>query len=345
LQIERHFPRPSNPTTYKAGYVLRLRHCKCPVTAGTRGTLVTYHHGMRTFRRLSVAALLGLAIGLAVIPIVIAEGSLHIANRPAAEPGAADYLARVYDAPWRPASITAPDSVKLAGWFFVPTESNGGAVMLLHGVGDTRLGMTGHAEYLLHTGYAVLLPDSRGHGESGGSLITYGLKEARDTAQWARWMAAQPGIDRTYALGESMGASILIQSLALHPGFRAIVAECPFARFSEVAVYRVSQRLFGALSPVARPIVWAASLYARTRYGMDVMQASPADALRNSTTPVLLIHGTADTNIPPQQSRELHALNPQTTELWEVPGAGHVSAMTAEPQAYQRRVRAWFAGH
>jgi pimeloyl-ACP methyl ester carboxylesterase len=215
--------------------------------------------------------------------------------------------------------------------------------MLLHGVGDTRLGMTGHAAYLLRAGYAVLLPDSRGHGASGGSLITYGLKEARDTAQWAQWMAAQPGIERTYALGESMGAANLIQSLALHPGFRAVVAECAFARFSEVSVYRVRQRAFGALAPLARPIVWMSSWYVRTRYGFDVMEASPADALRHSTTPLLLIHGTADTNILPQQSRELHAISPQTTELWEVPGAVHVSAISAEPQAYARRVCAWFA--
>lgn len=73
--------------------------------------------------------------------------------------------------------------------------------------------------------------------------------------------------------------------------------------------------------------------------------AAPTDALRDCTTPVLLIHGTRDTNIPPVQSRELHEVNPRTTELWEVPGAIHVAAMPAEPQAYLRRVLAWFADH
>ena len=61
-------------------------------------------------------------------------------------------------------------------------------------------------------------------------------------------------------------------------------------------------------------------------------------------TPVLLIHGIAETNILPSQLlRELHALNPRATELWEVPGAVHISAMAAETLAFQRRVRAWFA--
>jgi fermentation-respiration switch protein FrsA (DUF1100 family) len=227
----------------------------------------------------------------------------------------------------------------------VPAENNGGAVLLLHGVGDTRLGMTSHAEYLLRAGYAVLLSDSRGHGTSGGDLVTYGLREGRDAAQWAQWMTAQPGVQRTYALGESMGAAVAIQSLAWKPGLQAIVAECPFARFSEIALYRVSQRASGVLAPLAPPIVAVALWYALRRYGVDLMRATPTAALRDSTTPVLLIHGTRDTNIPPVQSRELHGVNPGTTELWEVPDAIHVAAMSAEPQAYRRRVLAWFAEH
>jgi uncharacterized protein len=300
---------------------------------------------MRALRRLMAVATIGLAIGLAAFPVVIAEGSLHISGRPTADPRAAERLARIYEADWHAASIATPDGVTLSGWFFVPAGHNGGAVLLLHGVADTRLGMTSHAEYLLRAGYAVLLPDSRGHGASGGNLVTYGVKEGRDAAQWAHWMAMQPDVDRIYALGESMGAAVAIQSLAFHPGFRAIVAECPFARFSEIALYRVSQRANGALAPIAPSIVATAAWYARSRYGVDLMRAEPANALRDSTTPVLLIHGTADTNIPPGQSRELHAVNPQTTELWEVAGAVHVAAMQAEPQAYQRRVRAWFGEH
>ena len=187
--------------------------------------------------------------------------------------------------------------------------------MLLHGVGDTRLGMTGHLQYLLRGGYAALMPDARGHGSSGGDLVTYGLKEARDTAMWAQWLDGQPGVERIYGLGESMGAGVLIQSLAYNPGFRAIVAECSFATFEDVAEYRVGSRLFPL---VAWPVVRMASWYSRLRYGVDVMQASPVAALRRSKTPVLLIHGTADVNIPPQESRDLHAANPASTVLWEV---------------------------
>ena len=81
--------------------------------------------------------------------------------------------------------------------------------------------------------------------------------------------------------------------------------------------------------------------YVRARYGVNLWQASPVDALRTTTTPVLLIHGTADTNIVLHHSRELHAINPTHTELWEVHGAGHVASLGTSRQEYIRRVTSW----
>ncbi len=111
---------------------------------------MAYHHGMR--RRVLGIALVALALPIALLPVVIAEGSLHIANRPAAHASAADFLARGPEVTWRDVRIAAQDGVMLDAWFFSPADANGGAVLLLHGVGDTRLGMTGHADYLLRAG-------------------------------------------------------------------------------------------------------------------------------------------------------------------------------------------------
>ena len=294
-----------------------------------------------TGKRFLVVTLIVLLAGMIAAPVYIAEGSLHIYHRMVPDARAANYLAARNGATWQPVEMRAADGVTLRAWFFQPSEPNGGAVLLLHGVADTRLGMTGHLEYLLLNGYATLMPDARGHGSSGGDLVTYGLREARDTAMWANWMLSQPGVERIYGLGESMGAAVLIQSLALHPPFRAIVAECPFATFEDVAKYRVGRLLPGAAWLVVPLAAW----YSRLRYGVDVMQASPIVAIRDTKTPVLLIHGTADVNIPEIESRKLHAANPGVTELWEVAGAAHTDAMGAEPQAYRRRVPNWFGEH
>ena len=86
-------------------------------------------------------------------------------------------------------------------------------------------------------------------------------------------------------------------------------------------------------------------LYARVRYGLDLYHASPSETLRNSRVPVLLIHGTADTNTPIRHSRQLHAQNPATTQLWEVAGAEHVESFGRAPEDYARRVTEFFAAH
>jgi alpha-beta hydrolase superfamily lysophospholipase len=211
-----------------------------------------------------------------------------------------------------------------------PKASNGGAVILLHGIGDTRSGSTSHAEYLLQSGYTVLLPDSRDHGVSGGGLVTYGVQERDDVHRWADWLFRTEHPRRLYGLGESLGGSILLQALTVEPRFLAVIAECPYSTFRKIAYERVG-RSFGMSAGVAPwllwPVVEPAFLYARLRYGVNLNDASPEKAMGHTKVPILLVHGSADNATDPENSRCLRALNPDHVSLWEVPGAGHVGRL------------------
>ena len=139
-----------------------------------------------------------------------------------------------------------------------------------------------------------------------------------------------------------MGAAILLQSLRAEPRFQAIVAECPFSAFENIAQYRLSQMT--GLGPLAvRPCMRLAFLYVSLRFGVDLRQASPADVVRTTRVPILLIHGEQDTNIPPSHSMMLHALNPTATRLWLVPNTRHVEAIVTHPAEYAELVVAWFS--
>ncbi len=291
-----------------------------------------------------MAAAVGIAAGIPLASIFAAEGAVHIWRRPEPDAREADAVVRACGGSWRPARITAPDGTRLDGWFFRPARSNGSAVILLHGISDTRAGVLDAAEFLLRAGYTVLTPDARGHGASGGDPITYGVREASDVHAWADWLVAQGGADRLYGLGRSLGAAILLESLPREPRFRAVVAEAPFAEFREIAEYRLAQNS-GAPAVLFWPVVRLGFLYGRLRYGVDLGHASPEAALRSSTVPVLLIHGTEDQNIPVQHSRELHAANPRTTELWEIPGGHHLDLDAQAGAEYESRVLGWFAAH
>ncbi|HVT97802.1 MAG TPA: alpha/beta fold hydrolase [Acidobacteriaceae bacterium] len=244
-------------------------------------------------------------------------------------------------------SIQAADGAQLQAWYVRPAHPNGAAVILLHGMADSRLGVAGYASMFLRQGYAVLLPDSRAHGASGGDFATYGVLERDDIRHWAAWLKPQtPGCE--YLFGESMGAAIAIQASALTPAVCAVTAEASFASFREIANDRISQvthlglwfpRTFGA------PAREFAFLYGILRFHVNLADASPLTAIRLSHVPTLLICGTADDNIPMRHSLELFQAGASHSQLWIVEGAEHTGAAAVNPPLFEQRVVGWFDQH
>ncbi len=278
--------------------------------------------------------------------INLADATLHPARRPLTdqEIAAVRDSAHALKADLTDATITTPDNVTLRAWMIHPRAPNGDDVLLLHGLADNRIGMTGYAQLLLAHGFTVLLPDARAHGTSGGPLATYGLVERNDIHQWIDFLNTQDHPRCIYALGESMGAAQLLQSLDTHPHLCAVAAESSFANFREIAYDRMGQPFH--LGPwvghtLLRPLVEVAFLRARLKFHLNMEEISPEDSAVNTTIPVLLIHGQIDSNIPLRHSRRIHARAPNT-QLWEVPDADHCGAISTAPNEFEPRVLAWF---
>jgi uncharacterized protein len=253
---------------------------------------------------------------------------------------------RGYGATLQDVTLKAQDGAELRAWYAVPRNDNGNAVILLHGVGDSREGMTGYASLFLQHGYRVLLPDSRAHGQSGGATATYGLLESDDIHGWVSRLY-DGRAHCVYALGESMGAALALEALAKEPRLCAVVAESPYSTFRQVAYDR--EGLYVRLGPwfgrsVGRLPVEIGLLYARLRHGLDFTRASPESAAAHSAVPVLLIHGEQDINILPWHSVELAHADAHA-QLWLVPHAEHTGAWSTAPQEFERRVLGFFAEH
>jgi len=133
---------------------------------------------------------LGVYLVLATIAgVAIAEASLKLQHLPLNyRQQFARYVHQHYRTDFQEVSIQATDSVVLKGWYVRQIDFNGNTVVLSHGITDNREGVAGYARLFLNHGYAVLLPDTRAHGESGGELATYGVKEADDLHQWVSWL-------------------------------------------------------------------------------------------------------------------------------------------------------------
>jgi dipeptidyl aminopeptidase/acylaminoacyl peptidase len=138
----------------------------------------------------------------------------------------------------------------------------------------------------------------------------------------------------------------MLQSLAVENRFCAVAVESPFSTAREMSYERVSGPLhlgpwFGRSA--GRPAIWSAVVYARLRYGIDLLQPSPLAAVANSIVPVLLIHGDEDHNISSYHSKLIAQAAPEHVELWLVPHAGHTMAWAAAHREFETRLLGWFA--
>ena len=305
--------------------------------------------GTKSFRRLIVIILLGFLTLTSVAGVFMAETTLH-PDRNVLSPAnelATSEMARRHDSVLSEVAIPARDGVTLRAWSIRPRDSNGNAVILLHGLGDNRFGTTDYADLLLSRGFSVLLPDARAHGASGGDLATFGLLETEDLHRWLDWLEQNDHPGCIFGLGESMGAAQLLQSLRSETRFCAVAAESSFASFREIGYDRLGQ--FFHTGPwlgrtVLRPIIEFAFVYARWKYKLDFEQVSPEDAVATTKVPVFLIHGQDDSNIPIRHSRLIAVHNPRVI-LWEVPGTDHCGAVGTHPAEFDEKLIRWFDSH
>ena len=299
-----------------------------------------------TLIALSVAVYLAAS---AAIAVVMAEDTLHTGHRPLhmrqhfASVVASDFKADLQDV-----SITAADGTPLRAWYVIPERDNGNAVVLMHGVADTREGVSGYGRMFLNRGYRVLLADSRAHGESGGDIATYGVRESDDIARWVKFLHDQPQTSCVYGFGGSMGAALMLQATAATRDLCAVAVEAPFSTFREVAYDRISEQTGLGLwfaRTAGRPALEFALAYAHLKYGVDLTLADPQRALRHSRVPSLIIAGTEDTIIQPRHATALAEAAAGETDLWIVKGAGHGGAVSMHPEQFEHRVTGWFARH
>jgi uncharacterized protein len=282
--------------------------------------------------------------------VFVAEGALHPARRTLSaedENRAREMMQGRGDA-LGDVSMIASDGARLNAWSIQPTNARGGMwVLLLHGLGDNRMGMLGYAEMFLNHGFSVLLPDARAHGASGGQIATYGLLEADDIHRWSDWILNNQHPKCLFGFAESMGAAELLQSLRTESRFCAVAVESPFSSFREISYDRIGQ--FFDTGPwlgrnALRPVIEVAFAYARWKYGLHLGQLSPEDAVAATHVPLFLIHGQSDSNIPVRHSRRIVERSPSAL-LWLVPNADHCGAITVAREEFESRVVGWFNQH
>jgi fermentation-respiration switch protein FrsA (DUF1100 family) len=205
--------------------------------------------------------------------------------------------------------------------------------VLLHGITDSRRRMVPRARLFRDAGFAVLLVDGRGHGESPDEAVTYGWRERLDAeAAVAFARRAQPH-GRVGVVGVSLGgagAALAAERL----GADAVVLESVFASLDRSAANRM-RRFTG---PLGRPLLQLVAPSLEARLGAPLDEIAPLDGVARLGAPVLVAGGAADPYTPPAETRALFAAAHEPRALWLADGAGHVDLFHHDPEAYRQRV-------
>ncbi len=240
--------------------------------------------------------------------------------------------------PYEVVGFQSADGLRLSGWW-LPQEQPRGVVICCHGHGGAKDEMLGIGSACWRAGFAVLLFDFRGRGESDPwpqTLISREVDDLRAALAFARARAPQA---RVGVVGFSMGAAVSLLTAAAAPDIAAVVADSSFTAGRDVVAHGVRS----VLRMPPELLVLAADELVHRRHGYRFSMARPIDAVpRIAPRPLLIIHGTADTIVPVEHARRLYAAAGEPRELWLVEGAGHCGAYFADRPAYCRRVTEFF---
>lgn len=240
--------------------------------------------------------------------------------------------------------VRASDGVLLRGWKVRSAKPNGNWVLVFHGVADNRVGAMGQAEVLLQAGYGVVMMDARAHGASDGPMATYGWLERNDTKAVVTALEAAEKPHHLFALGESMGAGIALQSAAVEPRIEAVVAEAPFASLREAAYDYAGLQRYPLLGmTLLAPGAWTMIYHGELAAGFPAGEVSPEKAVAARGFPVLIICDADDTVLPCRHARRIYQAAKGRKQMWVVPRAFHTAALGYEPVEFRRRVLEFFS--
>ena len=277
--------------------------------------------GLRTAALAAGAtAFLG-AIAFTQLPVIGAGGLLHPARR-----------AMLATAPegCREQRL-AGEGVELAAWMCHAIGPSRGTIVYLHGIADNRSSAVGAIERFRGRGFDVIAYDSRGHGQSGGEMCTYGFYEKRDLAS----VISKVGHGPIVLIGTSLGGSVALQHAGESSSIDAIVAIEAFSDLRTVARERAP--FFFTDGTIEKAFALAEE---RARFDVDVV--SPLEAATRIQVPVLMIHGANDLETPADHSRRIFEALAGPKELVIVPGVGHNRSLTSE---VWDRIERWLEVH
>jgi dipeptidyl aminopeptidase/acylaminoacyl peptidase len=245
--------------------------------------------------------------------------------------------------------FTSPDGTALTGWLYRPAAPAPWPTMIhLHGGPEAQERPVYNSLFqsLVATGVAVFAPNVRGSTGFGRSFVTaddverrYGAIEdvAASVAHLVESGLADP--DRVGCMGRSYGGYLTLAALVWYPQLFSVgIDVCGMADFE--TFYRHTEPRIAAA---------AVSKYGHPEDDAQLLRdLSPIHRIDNLVAPLLVVHGTEDTNVPVEEAQQVvDALAAREVEhrflLFE--GEGHELLATHNRVVFVQAAVGWVGHH
>ena len=244
-------------------------------------------------------------------------------------------------------SFDSTDGIPLKAWWLPASGTPRGAVIIAHGIDHTRQAMLPRAAFLVHGGYDVLAIDLRGHGESGGRIVSPGLLEARDILGALRFIRSRGNNEPVALLGVSYGAGASLIAASESPEIAAVISDSAFPSGKDVSddiarhyvhdsrmnFWVRALSLASSLPGVARATALTYYLRSGIYLGPELLSLIPFAGRIH--IPTLIISGGRDWIVPTEKARQvLSAIPDNRKEFLVIPDAVHDTAYSVAPTLY-----------
>jgi len=203
---------------------------------------------------------------------------------------------------------------KVRAWYWQAPRADAPTVLYLHGARWNLNGSAFRMDAWTRMGYSMLAIDYRGFGESTTLLPSQDTALQDASAALAELARRQPDPARRFLYGHSLGGAIAIDLAAQadRPAIAGLIVESSFTSVAAMLGTLRWGKLPGASLLVTQPF-------------------ASVEKLATLTTPMLLMHGTADRVVPHTMSDELFAaarkVPSELKRLVKIDGASHSGAV------------------
>ncbi len=239
--------------------------------------------------------------------------------------------------------IKSFDGLRLAASYYDNNNSDT-TILLFHGYrSDGRFDFACAVKYYIEIGLNVLVVDQRCNGESGGRLISFGIKERRDAVSWTNFINETYKPKNIFLSGVSMGATtvMMASNLDLPKNVRGIIADCGFTAAPDI-IKKVAKQAFKIN---ATPILPVLNLMCKLFGGFSLYETTTVKALSESDIPIFFIHGKKDGFVPCEMTSQSYEAAKAEKHICLVEDADHGISFLVDTENIQKRILRFVSAH